>query len=66
MLGLVTRVQYMKNRRDRSYGFVEGYDGESYWFSLRGLENIQPGIEISFKGERNEKGFIARDVHVVS
>ena len=66
MLGLVTRVQYMKNRRNRSYGFIEGYDGESYWFSLKGIEDVKPGMEVSFKGDSNEKGLVARDVHIIA
>jgi cold shock CspA family protein len=56
----------MKNRRNRSYGFIDGYDGESYWFSLKGIEDIKPGMEVSFKGGQNEKGFVARDVHIIA
>lgn len=66
MLGMVTKVQYMKNRRNRSYGFVTGYDGESYWFSLRGIEDIQPGTEVSFRRGRNEKGLVATEVDPIS
>jgi len=66
MLGLVTRVQYMKNRRNRSYGFIDGYDGQSYWFSLRGNEDIMPDTEVTFKRGRNEKGLVATEVNRVS
>jgi len=65
MLGMVTKVQY-KNTRKGSYGFVMGYDGESYWFSLRGIEDIQPGTEVSFRRGRNEKGLVATEVNPVS
>lgn len=66
MIGQVTKIQYKKSKPKRSYGFIHGADGEEYWFSLNGIEGISVGDEVSYKGERNEKGFIARDVSIVA
>lgn len=67
MIGQITKMQFKKSKPNRSYGFIHGADGEEYWFSLIGIsENINVGDEVSFKGERNEKGFIAHNVHIVS
>ena len=63
MIGQVTRLQFKKNKPNRSYGFIHGADGEEYWFSLRGIEGINLGDEVSFKGESNEKGNVAHNVH---
>ena len=62
MLGQVTKIVFKKSKPQKSYGFVHGADGEEYWFSLRGLEDIVPGMEVSFKGGQNEKGLIATNV----
>lgn len=66
MIGQVTHVQYRKNKPNRSYGFIHGADGEDYWFSLRGIEGINLGDEVSFKGDTNEKGYVAYNVHHIS
>ena len=66
MIGQVTKMQYRKNKPKRSYGFIHGADGEDYWFSLIGIEGIQVGDEVSFKGGRNEKGYWATDVHSIT
>ena len=66
MIGQVTKMQYKKARPKKSYGFIHGTDGEEYYFSLMGIsEEINVGDEVSFKGVRNEKGFIASDVRLV-
>ncbi len=66
MIGQVIRIQYMKNRPNRSYGFIHGADGEDYWFSLlRITEDLKVGEEVSFRGERNEKGFVATNVRLI-
>ena len=66
MNGVVTKIQ-TKNRIKRSYGFIRGNDGNDYYFNLFGLSfDFSVGDEVIFTGERNEKGFIARDVSVVT
>ena len=62
MIGMVTKMQFKKSKPKKSYGFIAGCDGETYWFSLNGVEGISLGDEVQFKGERNEKGFIATNV----
>lgn len=66
MIGQVVRVKYMKNRPNRSYAFIHGADGEDYWCSLRGIEDISVGDEVSFKGGQNEKGYVASNVHHIT
>lgn len=66
MLGTVTRVQYRMNKPNRSYGFIEGSDGKSYWFSLVGLIGFEVGDLVSFYGGENEKGYIATNVTLFS
>ena len=63
MIGMVTKMQWKKSKPKKSYGFIAAADGENYWFSLNGVEDISIGDEVSFKGERNEKGFYASQVH---
>ena len=66
MIGQVIRMQYMKNRPNRSYGFIHGVDGEMYWFSLRDInDDIKVGDEVSFEGEENGKGFVASEVRLI-
>ena len=66
MIGQVVKMQYKKARPKRSYGFIHGADGEEYWFSLlRITEDVKVGDEVSFKGERNGKGFVATDVRLI-
>ena len=64
MLGMVEKIA-KRPRRGKPYGFISGYDGEKYWFSLIGVENINVGDEVSFKGRSNEKGFSAYDVKAI-
>ena len=59
--GIVNKIQTKKEHK--SYGFIDGYDGESYWFSLKGCENVKVGDEVEFEGARNDRGFVARWVH---
>jgi cold shock CspA family protein len=66
MLGTITKLQVKKNKPNRSYGFIEGHDGETYWFALRGREDLEIGMDVSFKGEKNEKGLTAVQVQKVS
>ena len=62
MLGTVTKVQYRKNKPNRSYGFIHGGDDKDYWFSLTGLVGYEVGDVVSFMGGENEKGYIATNV----
>ena len=67
MNGVVTKIVKKKSRPKRSYGFIKGNDGNDYYFSLLGIGfDLSVGDEVNYKGERNEKGFIARDVSVVA
>ena len=65
MQGTVTKIQIKKSRPNKSYGIIIGFDGESYWFSLTGVENINVGDEVSFRGRSNEKGLSAYDVKAI-
>ena len=66
MLGMVEKIQRKKYKPHRSYGFICAYDGERYWFNLKGNEDLQVGDEVSFSGGRNEKGFVARYVKKIT
>lgn len=64
MQGLVTK--YYKKHGRNSYGFIQAYDGESYYFNSKTLlSEVREGLEVSFRGKRNDKGFIAYDVKAV-
>lgn len=66
MLGQVVKLTFKKSKPKKNYGFIHGIDGEEYYFSLIGVsEDIKIGDEVSFKGERNEKGGYAKEVKVV-
>jgi len=65
MLGIIEKLQIKKSRPNKSYGFIAAYDGESYWFSLKGLDGLQEGDEVSFDGGVNEKGYFAKHVKKV-
>lgn len=62
MLGTIDKIQQKKSRPDRSYGFIAGYDGERYYFNLRGLDDLHVGDEVRFEGSFNEKGCFARHI----
>lgn len=64
MLGTVEKIA-KRPRRGKPYGFIAGYDGESYWFPL-GSEHIEVGMEVSFRGRTNERGFAAFDVKAIT
>lgn len=68
MIGTVTRLQYMKNRKQRSYGFLKGNNNQDYWFSLVGISEgtLNIGMTVSFEGERNEKGNLAVQVKPIT
>lgn len=62
MTGIVTKIQ-TKNKIKRSYGFIKGDDGRDYYFNLYGLSfDFIVGDRVSYKGERNEKGYVATNV----
>ena len=66
MLGLVTRLKKNKRRPNKSYGFISAYDGETYWFNLRGHDDLNVGDEVNFFGGFNEKGYVARNIQKVT
>ena len=67
MLGQVVKLTFKKSRPKKNYGFIHGSDGEEYYFSLIGVsEDIKIGDEVSFRGERNEKGGFASQVRKIS
>ena len=57
---------FKKSKPKKSYGFIDGCDGESYWFSLRGIEEISLGDEVSFERRENEKGYCAVNVRLIT
>lgn len=61
MIGIITRIQ-TKKRKGYKYGFIEAYDGERYFFIVDRTD-LSVGMEVSFKGERNEKGGYASQIH---
>ena len=65
MIGMVTKMVFKKSKPRKSYGFIDGCDGESYWFSLNGVEGIELGMEVKFEGARNEKGYVAFNVRPI-
>lgn len=50
MFGMVSKVFKKKKYTNRSYGFINQYDGESYWFNLKGLEDIKVEMKLVFQG----------------
>ena len=66
MRGIVTKI--VKKKRNRNdYGFIDAYDGETYFFLLKYLkEDVRVGQEVFFTGSENEKGFFAKDIHPIS
>lgn len=66
LLGMVETIKVNKRRPHKSYGFIYAYDGERYWFSLKGVEDLKIGDEVSFSGGCNEKGFVARYIKKIT
>ena len=65
MQGLVTKF-FKKSHGRGPYGFIEGYDGETYFFNRKTmLTEIHEGDEVKFKASFNDKGNYARDVQVL-
>lgn len=63
MIGIIVSIR--KKRNKYKYGFIEAYDGERYYFRLED-ENLMVGMEVKFKGERNEKGGYASKVNALA
>ncbi len=61
MLGIIDRIKLNKRKPKKSYGVILGYDGESYFFRLND-KPFKEGMEVSYRGERNEKGYYACEV----
>ena len=66
MQGVITKIQFKSSKPRKSYGIISAYDGEDYYFKLNGLEYLSIGDEVFFERGRNEKGFIATNVHVLN
>ncbi len=65
MQGIIEKF-YKRSKKGIPYGFITGYDGESYYFNQKFLmSEVKVGDEVSFKGKRNEQGFIAFDVKAI-
>ena len=61
--GTITRLV-----RDRGFGFINGEDGQEYFFhrsAIQGdFDNLRDGQKVSFEGEAGPKGPRARTVRV--
>lgn len=68
MTGTVTKVQNKsRNRKSLSYAFVTDSEGKEYFFRLRECNfEVVLGMTVSFEGERNEKGNLAKEIHLLS
>jgi cold shock CspA family protein len=67
MLGTITKLQIKSSRPNKSYGFVEGDNGETYYFRLKEvIGEIKPGDKVSFTGVRNDKGGSATQIKAVA
>lgn len=67
MQGLVTKFFARPRKGKYSYGFIDGYDGETYFFNQKGLlTKVKVGDEVKFKARFGEKGSFAKDVEVIS
>lgn len=66
MQGIIEKYYKRPKKTKLPYGFITGYDGESYYFNSKNLlSDINIGDEVSFKGRRNEKGFVAFEVKAI-
>ena len=61
MLGIIGKIHISKKKPKKSYGVILGYDGESYFFKLND-QTFKEGMEVSYKGDRNERGYYAYEV----
>lgn len=62
MIGVINKIQFKKSRPHKSYGFIDGYDGEQYYFKVRESDDLHESDEVRFEGSINEKGCFARYV----
>ena len=64
MEGLVTK--FYKKHGKKTYGFICGIDGESYYFSGKSLlTEVKQGDEVKFRGRVGDKGNYALDVQAL-
>ena len=61
MLGIIGKIHISKKKPNKSYGVILGYDGESYFFKLKD-KPFKEGMEVSYRGGRNEQGYYAYEV----
>ena len=64
MEGLVTKYCNRPKKGKNPYGFIDGYDGESYFFSDK-TRTIKLGDSVKFNPKSGDRGFWAADVQVV-
>ena len=64
MEGLVTKYCNRPKKGKNPYGFIDGYDGESYFFSDK-ARAIKNGDSVKFIPRRGDRGFWAADVQVI-
>ena len=62
MTGIV-KVLFKRPRKGKPYGFIKSSDGDYYTNEVNDLEI---GMKVVFKGDRNEKGFIASNVRCIT
>ena len=65
MLGTVSKIQVKQSRPKKSYGLVNGYDGETYYFRLAGYEFLKEGDEVSFEPGGDKKGLFANKIQAL-
>ena len=61
MLGIIGEIHISKKKPEKSYGVILGYDGESYFFRLND-KPFKEGMEVSYRGGKNGKGYYACEV----
>lgn len=65
MIGEISLLKYRSSKPRKNYGIIRGKDGNEYWFPLLGYGDLETGMIVSFEGERDEKGLVAREVKAV-
>lgn len=59
-------LQVKTSRGKSKYGFINGEDGKMYWFSLDNLKKLEVGDSVDFTGGKDDKGYVASQVSIVS
>ena len=64
MEGLVTKYCNRPRKGKYPYGFIDGYDGESYFFSDK-TGAFKVGDNVKFNARTGDRGFWAANVEVL-